>query len=174
MNSIGPMIAATVLHGVRYAERLLTGIAPTQFARLARNGDAPVQSNHPAFVYGHLSLYPAKVMAALGLPVGRAAPPAGYEALFAKDVACRDDVAGTLYPPMAEVTAFVAESYRCAIEVVQTTDDAVFNRLVPPDDRRRANFPTVGSSVNYFFGGHLFMHLGQVSAWRRMMGLPPA
>jgi hypothetical protein len=31
--------------------------------------------------------------------------------------------------------------------------------------------PTVGAAVNFMLGGHLQMHLGQVSAWRRAMGL---
>jgi hypothetical protein len=35
-------------------------------------------------------------------------------------------------------------------------------------------FPTLGSVHAFYCGGHIMMHLGQMSAWRRMMGLGSA
>jgi len=35
-------------------------------------------------------------------------------------------------------------------------------------------FPTLGSLQSFYCGGHIMMHLGQVSAWRRMMDLGAA
>jgi hypothetical protein len=35
-------------------------------------------------------------------------------------------------------------------------------------------FPTLGSLYNFYVGGHMMMHLGQISTWRRMMGLGAA
>jgi len=28
--------------------------------------------------------------------------------------------------------------------------------------------------LNFYLGGHVMLHIGQMSAWRRMMGLGPA
>jgi len=33
--------------------------------------------------------------------------------------------------------------------------------------------PTVRDGVSFLLTGHLGVHLGQLSAWRRMVGLPP-
>jgi hypothetical protein len=33
--------------------------------------------------------------------------------------------------------------------------------------------PTVRDGVAFLLTGHLGVHLGQLSAWRRMIGLPP-
>ena len=35
-------------------------------------------------------------------------------------------------------------------------------------------FPTLGSMQAFYVGGHIMMHLGQISAWRRMQGLGAA
>ena len=32
----------------------------------------------------------------------------------------------------------------------------------------------VGGAINFYIGGHVQVHLGQLSAWRRAIGLPPA
>ena len=35
-------------------------------------------------------------------------------------------------------------------------------------------FPTVGAAINFYLTGHVMMHAGQISAWRRCMGMPAA
>ena len=35
-------------------------------------------------------------------------------------------------------------------------------------------FPTLGSIHGFYAGGHMMMHLGQMSAWRRIEGMKPA
>ena len=174
MSAIGPVIAASGSLGLMYAERLLPGVTAENFARFARPGGVEIRSNHPAFVFGHLSLYPTRVMAALDLPTGRTQPPANYEALFKNGVECRDDPEGTIYPAMAEVTAFYFEAYRTAVNAVATAADHLLTRPNPAEGRMRELFPTLGAAVNFYLGGHVQVHLGQISAWRRMMGLPTA
>src|SRR4051812_11621375 len=62
-----------------YAEKLLAGIKPEQAARKPHfeTGGAPlmVDTNHPVFVYGHLALYPARVMKFAGLDGAALAAP---------------------------------------------------------------------------------------------------
>lgn len=42
-----------------------------------------------------------------------------------------------------------------------------------PDERYRHLFPTVGSTALHVLTVHAAVHIGQLSAWRRAMGLPP-
>ncbi len=82
MGMIGNMIADAASIAQRYQKRLMPDIAESQFGQLARVEGKTITSNHPAFVLGHLSLYPAKTLALLGRPLGRAQLPESYERLF--------------------------------------------------------------------------------------------
>ena len=44
----------------------------------------------------------------------------------------------------------------------------------PSGGRMTELFPTLGSMHAFYTGGHIMMHLGQISAWRRMQGLGAA
>ena len=69
---LGHVIADSLQLSVGYAERLLAGIPAERFARLARFGGEVVESNHPAFVLGHLALYGPRIATQLG---GSPTPP---------------------------------------------------------------------------------------------------
>jgi hypothetical protein len=43
-----------------------------------------------------------------------------------------------------------------------------------PDEKARVNWPCIGAAFNFLLSGHVMVHMGQVSAWRRCMGLPAA
>lgn len=173
-NLVGQTIATAGKMVPMYAERLLAGVEAKVFARFATVGGKVVQSNHPAWAYGHLALYPAKVMEHLGREAGAARVPAGWEALFKNGVECRDDPDGRVYPSMAEVVKFFHASYGAAIGALAEADDAALAGPNPTEGRMRELFPTLGSMLLFYMSGHPQIHLGQVSAWRRMMGLPPA
>lgn len=173
MPTIGPMIAASARLGLSYAERLLKDVKPEQFPRLARIGDTVIESNHPAFIYGHLSLYPARVIQQGGGDPAEFLPSAGFEQLFSKDAKCVDDVDGSIYPPMEEVTSALLGGYRAVAEVLEVAADEVFMQQ-NPNEAMRGTFPTKGAMLGFYVGGHFMLHMGQMSAWRRAMGLGPA
>lgn len=174
MGQIGETLAPAANLSMRYAERLLQGVAAGQFARLARPGGVQVQSNHPAFVFGHLALYPQRVMSALGLALGAAQMPDSYAEVFKDGLECRDDAEGRIYPPMSDVTARFFDAYRAAIAATAAAEDRSLLSPNPAEGRMREMFPTIGAAANFYLSGHVQMHLGQVSAWRRAMGMPPA
>jgi hypothetical protein len=174
MGSIGAILAQTGNMTVLSAERLLTGITPQTFARFARPGGVELHSNHPAFILGHLSLYPVRVLTATGVDPSAATPPAKYDDLFKNGVECRDDPAGTIYPPMAELREFFFRSYRAAIAAIAEADDARLAGPNPGEGRLKELFPLLGSALNFYLSAHAHSHLGQLSAWRRAQGLPPA
>lgn len=174
MNTIGAAIAPAGQLALLYAERLLKGIRNEDFARFARPGGTPVASNHPAFIVGHLGLYPAQVLRLLGRPAGPAAVPEGWEALFKNGVECRDDADGRIYPKMEALTHWFFEGYRAALGALAQADDALLSGPNPVEGRMRELFPTLGALLAFYIAGHTQSHLGQLSAWRRMMGLPAA
>ena len=57
---------------------------------------------------------------------------------------------------------------------LRSTPDETFDRPNPAEGRMRELFPTIGSVQTFYCGGHMMMHLGQLSAWRRMLGLSAA
>lgn len=167
-------VATTILSSARltkqYADGLLKGIAPEQFARLATVGGVVVQSNHPAFVFGHLSLYYPKVLSALGQQAP--AHPPMFEDLFTAGKPCVDDPEGKKYPTMQAIMAHLNNGYEAAVAALSRATDAELARPNPAEGRMKELFPTAGEVINFCMAAHPMSHLGQLSAWRRMMGLP--
>ena len=174
MGRISTIIVPGARLGQAYAERLLTGVASDTYARLARPGGAVVKSNHAAFILGHLSLYPGRIMQFLKQPPGPTAFPPRYESLFKAGAECQDDPDGHTYPPLPELHEQFFKGYRAAIDAVDSGSDEAFDGPNPIEGRSRELFPTIGAAVNFYLIGHVQLHLGQLSAWHRAMGLPPA
>jgi hypothetical protein len=174
MGHIGSIIAPGARLSLGSAERLLAGVTQENYGRFAQIGETQIKSNHPAFVLGHLALYPIRTMQFLKVPVGAAAFPPAYEPLFKAGVACVDDPHGKIYPPLAELKSTFTESYKAAIAAVEAAPDEAFTVPNPLEGRPRELFPTIGAAISFYLIGHVQVHLGQVSAWRRAMGLPPA
>jgi hypothetical protein len=154
-RSLGNIIADSLQLSVGYAERLLRDVPADQAARFARVGGVAVESNHPAFIYGHLSLYAPKVLWQLSAPAPTI--PEYFENLFSKDASCRDE------PDL--------ESHRMLAGALRSTPNDTFDKPNPAGGKMAERFPTLGSVQTFYCGGHIMMHLGQMSAWRRMMGL---
>ena len=171
-RSLGNVIADSLELCLGYAERLLKDVTPEQFGRFAVVKGHVIESNHPAFVYGHLCLYGPRILTQLGQP--GPAVPANFESVFSKDAKCVDDPAGTIYPTMSQVTDLFFDGYKAALPVLRSLPDDAFQPVNPLGGRMTDLFPTLGSLQSFYCGGHIMMHLGQVSAWRRMMDLGAA
>ena len=170
-NLIGGMIAASTRLGLGYADRLMSGLTNENYARFAKSGEGVIESNHPAFVCGHLSLYPPVILQQLGFA---AQPiPDGFESVFSKDATCVDDPNGTIYPPMDLITETLYTGYRTVVDALDKSDDGLFADE-NPNEAMRSRFPTKGAALGFYVGGHFMMHMGQLSAWRRAMGMGPA
>lgn len=75
---------------------------------------------------------------------------------------------------MAAVTAAFFDGYKAALPVLRSLPDEAFQAVNPLGGRMTDLFPTLGSLQAFYCSGHMMMHLGQISAWRRMMGLGAA
>jgi hypothetical protein len=173
MGVFAESIAACGRINLGYARRLETDIGPESYARLPLIGDRLVQTNHMAFVYGHLALYPARLMELVEGDPADASYPEHWPDLFSPGRECQDDVDGSIYPPLVEMIEIFHRNYANAITAVAGQADELFARE-NPDERRRGFFPTIGVAATFLLNNHVQLHLGQVSAWRRAIGLGPA
>jgi len=156
-----------------YAERLLKDVTPQMFVRTPVVNGTVVTINHPAFVFGHLSLYPVQLAEMVGVSTQGMVVPSTYQDLFKIGAQCHDDVDGTIYPPMDEVVSSYFTSYDALLSVVATIQPEKLD-LPLENPARREKFGTVGAFMTYLLLAHPQGHLGQISGWRRCMGLGPA
>ena len=147
-----------------YAEKLVADIPADKFGHMPH----PTM-NHPAFCMGHLSLYPNRLFTLIGQP-NKISEKKGWPELFQSGVACVED--DGRYPKKDEIVAFYVERYNAIIKTLETTSEEMYARENPMEGRMKEVFPFIGLAINFMLNNHAMMHLGQVSAWRRAMGLP--
>lgn len=172
-NLIGGMIAASTRLGLGYAERLMSGLTDDNYARFAKAGDSVIESNHPCFIFGHLSLYPCRVVEQLGGDASSIIPTSAYEKLFDHTASCVDDTDRSIYPSMDEVVGTFQKAHQLAIETLEQASNSAFD-AENPNERMKAKFPTIAAMHGFYLGGHMMVHMGQLSAWRRAMGMTAA
>jgi len=152
---------------LRYAEGLVKDLKPEDGARLPKG----VKCNHAVWALGHLSLYPDKLLQAIGRPE-LCKPDQRFEELFADKKECLDDPGGKLYPSLHEVMERFRERYNALLNAVAEVPESVFAGP-NPNERMKEIAPTVGAMVVFMLTGHTMMHLGQISTWRRCLGYGP-
>lgn len=162
--------AETIVPAVRLtiglAQSMVADIPPDKFARKPEG----VDTNHPAWALGHLSIYPDTVLEFIGRS-DLADPDDRFGELFKAGSECCDDAAGSIYPGKDEIVARFTERMNTVADALEVVDEAALakaNDAVFPD-----KLPTVGAAANFLLGHHVMLHLGQISAWRRSMGLGP-
>lgn len=166
---MGEALAAAGRVMVGYGELLAADIPAGDFGKRPTGG---VETNTPAWVYGHLSIYPERALAMLGRE--SAAIDTGHlEANFGARSECADDPDGSVYGPKEALVRRFMERHAVLMDELATVDEGVFAEP-NPNEQMRSRFPTKGAAAAFYVGGHAMMHLGQVSAWRRVMGLGPA
>ncbi len=159
-------IARALAVTLDYAKALLEPIPEELFAHLFHP-----QVNHPAFCVGHLAIYPDKALAIMGradlvrtLPID--------EGVFKDGSPCVEQ--DGRYPSKEVLLPLFFDRYAAAIEALRSFPEARLADLNPMEGRMREMFPTVGAALNFLLNNHVMMHLGQVSAWRRLAGLGSA
>lgn len=149
-----------------YAHRLTDGLDAQATVTLPAAG-----MNHPCWVIGHLGST-ADLMIAHHLFGLDQAHPVAWRELFTPDSHPVGDVKA--YPPLADLMAFLEERHATVTESVLDVTPDFFERTCPatlPEGFRK-RFPTIGTALLHIMIGHENMHLGQLSAWRRVQGLP--
>ena len=76
-----------------------------------------------------------------------------------------------LYPAKDVVLPFMKERYETIIGVLPDVPASVFSAPNPMEGKFAEMLPTRGDAVSFMMNNHIMMHAGQVSFWRRAMGM---
>jgi len=159
-------IDSTVMHSfhfsVGFLKSLLEGIGDDKMTHQPNPG-----MNHPAWITGHLVTsmeFGAKLAGA------SYKAPDGWGDLFGMKSTPSDDA--SKYPDMATLLAELDKAVAAVTPSLELiTADALAAQM--PDEGFRQMMPTVGDGLTFLINGHIAMHVGQLSAWRRACGMPP-
>lgn len=124
--------------------------------------------NHPAWLLGHLAATSNQLAKLLGL---ESTFPAAWGDTFKSGGTPSGDPAD--FPSKDELLAELAAQHERLAQAIETADAAMFEREHPNEGARR-RFPTVGDYAVFLITSHEGNHLGQITAWRRAMGLGSA
>ena len=128
-----------------------------------RNGIA----NHPLWVIGHTAFACQLLGRAIGLPHWL---PRDWSKRFGTGSVPIADA--ELYGSKEDVPAKLAEAQSRITAAVEQLDDSQLDQPFPVESYR-AVFPTIRHALTQVLIGHTANHVGQLSVWRRAMGLPP-
>jgi hypothetical protein len=135
----------------------------------ARLADTPaVGVNHPAWILSHLAICTDYAAQLLGSPAK--CPKEWHQNCGPGSKVVSDRSA---YASKQELLTALEAGNRRVSEAVAGASDEV---LCQPHSIKltfvKETFPTVGELVAHLMTTHVGFHLGQLSMWRRMMGLP--
>jgi hypothetical protein len=171
MNSISELTIQASQQVLNYGIQLLDGISPELFSLKPVLEGRTIQINPPAFQYGHLCLYPARICGLLNLDDAAVKTPAEFTDLFIKGCVSYHDPENKIYPAMDVVTKEFLRTHTALFEILKNIGDQEYykpNQEVASKDR----FPSIGAFIIYLLTAHINTHFGQVCAWRRCVGLP--
>lgn len=142
-----------------YARQLVADVPDEELAEQPAPG-----LNHPAWTLGHLT---TGADFALNLLGAKAAAPDGWAGLFAPGTV--PDPNRATYPGKGELLNAYEAAHAAVDAAVAAADPAQMTKPNPVE-MMRPRFPTLGDLIGYMLTTHEATHLGQLSAWRRMMG----
>ena len=147
-----------------YGPKLVADLDEQQMvAQPAGVGEKP--ANHPAWVFSHLNAY---------LPVIEAlirgeefADPKDHP--FGMQSAPQSD--RSIYASKEQLVSTFVQGHEVVRDLLESADESVLIRPVKLP-RWENVMPKVGIALSYVMLNHENMHLGQLSAWRRVQGMP--
>lgn len=145
-----------------YLERLVADVPDERFAE-----QPPGLTNHPAWVIGHLAMSLQAMGGELGLTTWL---PKDWPSQFGTGSIPTSDRPS--YPSKQELLENLEEGRRrLAVALLSVSENVLSAPL--PDVRYQPLFPTLGHAVTHILGAHAAVHVGQVTVWRRAIGLQP-
>ncbi|MDB5309184.1 MAG: hypothetical protein JWO38_3386 [Gemmataceae bacterium] len=142
-----------------YARQLVADVPDEELAEQPAPG-----LNHPAWTLGHLVIAADYALQCLG---ARPATPDGWAALF--NTGTVPDPNRAAYPSKGELMN-AYEAGHAAVDAAAAAADPGRMARPNPVDALRPRFPTLGDLLGYLLTTHEAAYLGQLSAWRRVVG----
>jgi hypothetical protein len=146
---------------LQYARMLVTDIPDERLTEQPLSG-----VNHPAWILGHLAYSADRGVSLLG---GEKALPAAWTPLFGPETTptnLRSD-----YPTKGELLERLEKQFE---RFRHQASSATSEQLAQPSTNpyTKDALPTLKEAIAFLLTGHLAVHLGQLSTWRRMIGMP--
>jgi len=145
---------------VDYAKKLVDGLAEDQLCLQPAPG-----MNHAAWVLGHLAFVFDSMIAVFDQKPNMTPE---WKELF--NLASKPMPERERYPSKAALLEAYEAAYLRIVEAVRSASAESFAREFP-NPRLRPLLPTVGVAMVHILTSHQGVHLGQLSAWRRALGL---
>ena len=143
-----------------YANRLVADIPDDRMAF-----QPAAHMNHAAWVLGHL----ACTADMLGTMIGVAPVcPAAWTSLFDWNSTPSGDA--TRYPTKAVLLATLAKAHAGIAAALPSVPESRWSEPTPIEEVR-GFLPTLGDGFVFVMAAHENIHLGQLSAWRRVQGM---
>lgn len=157
-------IVAAMTHTRNTTLKLVADLSDEQMVRQPAPG-----TNHAAWVLGHLLLVEGNFLRLISPSEAPPADPAWAEVYGMKSVPMADR---GRYKPKQFYLDRLAE-LRGKVLARLKTMTAEELAQPHPDPARRERFPTIAHMLVFYGTWHEGYHAGQLSAWRRVQGLPP-
>lgn len=151
----------------QYCQLLLKDIAEDQWNTQPYPG-----ANTPTWILGHLATVGHNILSMLGQ---KGILDEDWNPYFGFDspIPSVDDENFEQIPkPAVILEAYGMAHDRLMSEIPKVADEAFAKPN--PHQALATSFPTTGDLLSFILTMHEAMHLGQLSAWRRAMGMPPA
>jgi hypothetical protein len=147
-----------------YAPRLVADLSEEQMvAQPASNPDAP--ANHPAWVLSHLNVYLPVICAIIKNE------PFEDPKTHAFGMLSKPEPSSDTYASKRELLDDFVAGHDQVARLLNDADDSIFSQALHLP-RWSAIMPTAAIALPYLMFNHENMHLGQISAWRRIQGMP--
>lgn len=144
-----------------YTRKLAAGVTEEHLT------DQPAAGmNTPLWIFGHLAV--ASDYALMFLGGSRDCPKEWHKAFGpGSDPAAVPPP----HPTLAEMLSAFEANHKRVVAALKTVTE---EQLAKPNpfEPTKAAFPTVGDMLGHLLTTHPMLHLGQLSAWRRLRGLP--
>ncbi|MCA9278704.1 MAG: DinB family protein [Phycisphaeraceae bacterium] len=167
---IADVLAQNARQVLGLGSMMLDGVKDEHFARKPIADGKVVNTNHPAFIFGHLAIYPPRLLGLIELDASGIVIPDTFPGLFEPGNECHDDPDGTIYPSRDVIMDVFTQGHTILAERLATVQESVLAKENPRDGRIKQICPTLGSFAAFLTSTHPMLHFGQISAWRRMMG----
>jgi len=159
-----PQIIDTLLHSweknLDYARRLVADVPDPQMVYQPASG-----MNHPAWVLCHLNAYHPVIVSLIRGEIfdDPKEHPFGMKSKPVADLG--------VYPSKDELVTAFEQGHHDVIAALGSAEPSVFGAEVSLP-RWKQYLPTTGIALGYLMLLHESTHLGQLSAWRRVQGMP--
>ena len=123
--------------------------------------------NHPSWVIGHLTHACQMLGGVIGVKPWL--PDNWAERFGTGSVPVADT---EVYETKANALAILGDAQSRITQAVERLDTTHLEQQFPEESYRDV-FPTIGHALTQVLVGHTANHIGQLSVWRRALGLPP-